>query len=145
MLMPDVNVLVYAHRVDAPVHEAYAEWLTTLVESREAFALSALVGVGFLRIVTNARAYPEPTSLPTALAFIEELTSQPGCRVVNPAASHLADVIDLCRRVHATGPGIADAQHAAVAIAEGATWVTRDADFAKFVPHGLHWRHLALE
>jgi toxin-antitoxin system PIN domain toxin len=143
--MPDVNVLVYAHRADSPVHEPYARWLTDLVESREPFALSALVAVGFLRIVTNARAYPEPTSLPIALAFIDELASQPNCRIVTPGPSHLADVIDLCRRVQARGSQIADAQHAAVAIGEGATWVTRDADFATFVPHGLRWQHLVLE
>ncbi len=39
---------------------------------------------------------------------------------------------------------VADAQHAAVAIAEGATWVTRDGDFARFRRSGLHWQHLVL-
>ncbi len=32
---------------------------------------------------------------------------------------------------------MADAQHAAVAIENGCVWVTRDADFTSFVPHGL--------
>jgi toxin-antitoxin system PIN domain toxin len=143
--MPDVNILVYAHRTHEQFHEAYAQWLTDLVESREAFALSTLVALGFLRIVTSARVYPEPTSLPTALAFIEELTLQPSCRVVTPGPSHLADVMGLCRATGTAGPTIADAQHAALAISEGATWVTRDSDFARFVPHGLRWQHLMLE
>jgi toxin-antitoxin system PIN domain toxin len=145
MLMPDVNILVYAHRTHEQFHDVYARWLTDLVQSREAFALSALVAIWFLRIVTSARVYAEPTSLPTALAFIEELTAQPSCRVVTPGASHLADVVDLCRATGTTGPTIADAQHAALAISEGATWVTRDADFARFVPHGLRWQHLVLD
>ncbi len=53
MLMPDVNVIVYAHRADETVHEAYKRWLTDLVNGRQPFALSVLVAVGFVRIVTN--------------------------------------------------------------------------------------------
>ena len=111
----------------------------------EAFALSALVAIGFLRIVTNARIYEEPTSLPTALAFVEELTAQPDADEVTPGPGHVNDVIRRCRATDATGGAIADAQHAALAISEGATWVTRDADFARFGPHGLRWQHLVLD
>ena len=28
MILPDVNVLVYAHRRDLPEHDRYAEWVT---------------------------------------------------------------------------------------------------------------------
>jgi predicted nucleic acid-binding protein len=31
MLMPDVNVLVYAHRADEPVHAAYRQWFDEVV------------------------------------------------------------------------------------------------------------------
>lgn len=50
----------------------------------------------------------------------------------------------LCRDVKAAGKLVTDAQHAAIAIAAGCTWVTRDQDFARFVPHDLEWRHLVL-
>jgi predicted nucleic acid-binding protein len=33
MLLPDVNVLIYAHREDAPEHERYAAWLRALTAS----------------------------------------------------------------------------------------------------------------
>jgi hypothetical protein len=38
-------------------HEAYAEWLKSLVDGAEPFALSVLVAVGFVKIVTNRRIY----------------------------------------------------------------------------------------
>lgn len=41
MQLPDVNVLIYAHREDAPEHERYAAWLQSLTTSDEPFALSA--------------------------------------------------------------------------------------------------------
>ena len=145
MLMPDVNVLVYAHRRNEIWHEPYAQWLANMVDSAAPFSLSVLVAVGFVRIVTNPRIYADPTPLPVALAAVEQLASHPRCRMAAPSATHLQDVARLCRAAAAVGKQVADAQHAALAIAEGCTWVTRDGDFAAFEPHGLHWQHLVLE
>lgn len=143
--MPDGNVLVSAHREHDAGHEFCAKWLEDLVNGPEPFALSALVAVAFLRIVTNKKAFKEPTPLPVALGIIETLSAHPRCRVVSPGESHLELVVRLCREVGATGALVADAQHAALAIAEGCTWVTRDADFAAFEPLGLRWQHLAVD
>ena len=142
--MPDVNVLVYAHRADESVHRAYKRWLDDLVNGPEPFALSTLVAVGFTRVVTNDRIYPDPTPLATALAAIDQLVGHPRCRVASPGTDHWERVSSLCRATSATGKLVADAQHAALAIAEGCTWVTRDGDFARFAPHGLRWQHLDL-
>lgn len=144
MLMPDVNVLVYAHRDDEEVHDAYADWLKRLVDGAEPFSLSVLVAVGFVRVVTNQRIYKDPTPLPVALAAIDQLVSHHGCRIATPGPSHLRIFARLCRSVDARGPMVADAQHAALAIAEGCTWVTRDRDFGRFEPAGLRWEHLVL-
>ena len=142
MQMPDVNVLVYAHRADEQVHASYRAWLEALVNGREPFALSVLVAVGFVRVVTNRKIYAQPTPLTTALAAVEAITTHPGCRLVAPGSDHFGRVAELCRQTGATGKLVADAQHAAVAIAEGCSWVTRDADFSRFAPHGLRWEHL---
>jgi toxin-antitoxin system PIN domain toxin len=143
--MPDVNVLVYAHRKDEAWHQAYRRWLTNMIDGVEPFSVSVLVAVGFVRIVTNARIYEDPTPLSTALAVVEQLATHPRCRLVIPGPTHLDDVARLCRATSATGKHVADAQHAALALSEGCTWVTRDADFARFEPHGLRWQHLAFE
>jgi len=145
MLMPDVNILIYAHREEEQCHEPYAKWLKTVIDGVEPFALSVLVAAGFLRIVTNRRIYEDPTPLPIALAFIEQMTGHPRCRKMIPSESHLDETIRLCRGASATGKLVADAQHAALAISGGCTWVTRDRDFSKFEPHGLRWQHLVLE
>ena len=136
MLVPDVSILIYAHREDEKCNEAYARWLKTLVDGAEPFALSVLVAVGFVRIVTNCRIYEDPTPLPVALAFIEQMTSHPRCRTAIPSEPHRGEVIRFCRAASATGKLVADAQHAALAISEGCTWVTRDSDFGRFETHG---------
>ena len=139
MLLPDVNVLVYAHRTDAEDHPAYASWLRRLVEGREPFAMSELVLIGFLRITTNVRAFRVPTPSDVAMAFVDEICRKPGCRLVRPGERHLEIFRGLYRATGAVGARIADLQHAAVAIEHGCEWVTCDADFAR-IPD-LRWRH----
>ncbi len=144
MRMPDVNILIYAHRADEVVHAPYKAWLEQALAGAEPLALSVLSAVGFVRIVTNARIYSNPTPLGTALAAIEAIAAHPNCRVVGTDASHLARFVDVARVSAAVGKLVADAQHAAVAIASAATWVTRDADFKRFEVAGLRWEHLVL-
>lgn len=145
MLMPDVNVLVYAHRAEERAHAAYREWLERLVNGSEPFALSVLVAVAFVRVVTNGKIFSPPTPLPVALATIEQLIHHPRCRLVAPREDHWSRFAGLCRATEATGKLAADAQHAAVAMAAGCTWVTRDADFSGFATEGLRWQHLVLD
>jgi toxin-antitoxin system PIN domain toxin len=145
MFAPDVNVLIYAHREDEATHRAYRTWLERLVDGGDPFGLSVLVAVGFVRIVTNRKIFKEPTTLEVALAAIDQLASHPRCRILAPGADHYDRVAELCRRSKATGKLVADAQHAALAMAEGATWITRDGDFARFAAYGLRWEHLVFE
>ena len=55
MMLSDVNILVYAHREDSENHNDYLTWLTDLISSDEAFAISELVLSGFLRIVLTPK------------------------------------------------------------------------------------------
>jgi toxin-antitoxin system PIN domain toxin len=138
MQIPDVNVLVYAHRRDSEEHQGNREWLERLAGGQEAFGLLDLVCSGFLRIVTNPRAFKTPTPLEIALRFLEDLRSQPNCSIVAPGARHWSIFVDLCRTVAARGNIIPDAYLAAIAIESGGEWVTNDGDFARF--RGLRWR-----
>ena len=42
MILPDVNVLVYTFRTDAPHHAASHAWLTSVVDGNSAFGISPL-------------------------------------------------------------------------------------------------------
>jgi len=142
VLMPDVNVLVYAHRVDARQHAHALGWLETTVNGAEPFALSSLVAAGFLRVVTNPRIFERPSSPATALAAVDEIVSHPSCRVLAPGPRHWTLVSQLCRSTQARGADVADAQHAAVALEHGCEWVTYDRGFERFTSDGLRWTFL---
>ena len=139
MLLPDVNVLVYAHREDAPDHDRYREWLTELVNSPRAYGLSDLVLSGFLRVVTHPRVFREPSPPETALAFVSEVRDRPSRVPVIPGPRHWEIFLDLVRRAEARGNLIPDAYFAALAIESGSEWITTDRDYARFTE--LRWRH----
>lgn len=137
MLMPDVNILVYAHRREDPDHEFYRKWIEELANGSELFAISPLVAAAFVRIVTHPGFRPFPTPLEQALAVIDSLISLPSCVMPGPGEKHWILFRQLCRDSAACGKIVADAQHAAVALENGCTWVTRDGDFEKFRKSGL--------
>lgn len=140
MLLPDVNVLVYAHRRDSiQNHEEYANWIYRLATGPEPFALSVLALSGLVRVVTNARIFTPPSALDEVFGFVAELAQRPTARIVGPGPDHMAIFEGLCRDAGATGKLVADAQHAAVAIEHGCTMVSTDSDFDRFP--GLRWRH----
>ena len=139
MLLPDINVLVYAFRSDAPDHEHYRAWLDDTVNGEASYACSDLVLSGFVRIVTHPRIYREPSLLAEALAFARVVRDQPTCRSVSPGAQHWSIFDRLCRHTEVKGNLVADAFLAALAIESGCEWVTTDRDFARFP--GLRWRH----
>ncbi|HEY4639784.1 MAG TPA: type II toxin-antitoxin system VapC family toxin [Thermoanaerobaculia bacterium] len=139
MDLPDINVLIYAHREDAEQHDAYATWLTQLASGTVPFAVSSATLSGFLRIVTNPRIFRPATPMGIALAFCHQLLTQPTARRIEPGSRHWSIMIDLIARSGVQGAMVSDAYLAALAIEHGCELVTTDSDFARFP--GLRWRH----
>ncbi len=137
MILCDVNVLVIAHRADQDDHDTVRDWLEQEVNSDRPFALADVAVSGFLRIVTNRRIYHHPTTLETAVAFVDGLVEQPTCVAVAAGARHWTSLRGLLHDADARGNLVPDAHLAAIAIEHGATVATRDRGFARFP--GLRW------
>ena len=138
MTLPDVNVLVYAHREDSPHHAECHAWLLGTLKSDQAFGLSETVLASVIRIVTHPRIFKQPTRLDVALAFVKALLAQPHAVLIGPGPRHWEIFERLCRDASARGNIVADAYLAALAIESGCEWVTMDGDYARFP--GLKWR-----
>lgn len=136
MFMPDVNVLVDAHREATEGHEAARSWLESALSGPEPVGVSDAVLAGTVRILTNRRIFHPPT--PTAQAIEQMSAVRAAAHDVRPGRAWWSIFIGLCEAVGAKGPLISDVAHAATAIEAGATWVTFDRDFARFP--GLRWR-----
>ena len=137
MLLPDVNVFIYAHREDGPEHARYAAWLHGLTSSTAPFALSEVVLAGFLRIVTNRKIFHPPTPMDTAIRFCQNLVAHPRAVMVAPGRHHWEIFVGLCRYIE--GPLVSDAYLAALAVEHGCELVSTDSDFGRFPD--LRWSH----
>ena len=139
MILPDVNVLVYAARDDRPNCVRYRAWLEGVLAGPEPVAVVSPVVAGFLRVVTNPRVFAHPSSLHDALAFIDVVLAAPAA--VSPVLSQRLNALlaGVCRAAGATADRVPDAYLAAIALDLDAELVTADRGFARY--EGLRWRH----
>lgn len=138
MILPDVNVLLYAFRRDSPAHAAYRQWLEALVNAPAAYGISPQVLASLVRISTHRRIYVQPSTFDEAIKFCQVLLTPNTCTVINPGDRHWDIFVDLCAKSGATGNLIQDAWFAALAIESGCEWMTTDHDYSRFP--GLRWR-----
>jgi uncharacterized protein len=138
VILPDVNVLVYAYRREAEQHEAYAGWLSALVGGSDELALADAALTGFVRIVTHPRIVADPAPTTDALRFVRALRRAPRARTVGGTdatwdvlAGWSADDPQLRANL------VPDAWLAALARSHGARLATADRGVARFP--GLDW------
>ena len=138
MILPDVNVLIYAFRKDMPQHRLCRAWLTGIISGEVPFGVSPAVLSAVVRITTNPRAFRMPSAIEEAFGFCADLLGQPHCQVVEPGERHWGIFRHLCVETEKSGSRVSDAWFAALAIEWGCEWVTLDRDYARFP--GLKWQ-----
>lgn len=138
MILPDVNVLIYAFRRDVPEHALCRRWLDTVIFGEARFGISLLTLSALVRVTSNRRAYSNPSPLEDAFGFCDDLIAQPHCQIVEPGDRHWDIFKRLCIETNTRGTTVTDAWYAALAIEWGCEWITLDRDFARFP--GLRWR-----
>jgi toxin-antitoxin system PIN domain toxin len=132
MILPDVNVLIYAFRRDSGHHRVCKKWLDAVVDADAQFGVSPLALAAVVRITTNPRVFREPSAPAEAFSFCDNLLGQPHCERVVPGARHWEIFARLVRQSGIRGAGVSDAWFAALAIEHGCTWITYDTDYASF-------------
>jgi len=138
VISPDVNVLVYAARDDAPRHTEFRTWLDEALAAQEPMGISELVLSGALRVLTNPRIFNPPMPMIDAAAYVAALRDHPRVVSLRPGVRHWSIFLELCRSGGVRGNLVANAYHAALAIEHGTEWISTDRDFARFP--GLRWR-----
>ena len=139
MKLVDLNILLYAVNEDAPHHVPIVEWWNDALNGDETVGLAWPVVVGFLRISTNPRIFPEPLTSEVAVEQIDDWLGLDVVSVVMETRDHWRTLRDLLADVGAAGNLAADAHLAALAMTHGATLVSCDGDFARF--DSLRWEN----
>jgi toxin-antitoxin system PIN domain toxin len=137
MILPDVNVLVYAHHEQSDEHERYRKWWESAVNGPASFGMAPIVLSGFVRVVTHPKVFDRPLSAAAALDAAAAMRSRPNCVLILPGDRHWSIFDQLCRKTRARGNQVPDAFLAALVIESGSELATADRGFAKFP--GLRW------
>lgn len=137
MIVPDVNLLLYAQISGFSQHRHARAWWERALNDRVPVGLPAPALFGFLRIATHPRVLEEPMAVDDALDRIEAWLSRPQVRLLVPGPRHLELAFGLLRTLGAGGSLTTDVQLAALAIEHQAELHSNDLDFGRFP--GLRW------
>jgi uncharacterized protein len=128
----DANVLLYAYDSSSSHHDACRRWLETALAGDEPVGLPWQTLLAFIRIVTNPRAVRFPMSAPQACETVASWLAHPKVVVTESGESFWGTFRLLVDAARVSGPLVTDAALAALALEQGATLVSTDADFLRF-------------
>jgi uncharacterized protein len=137
MIVPDVNLLLYAYDSDSAFHVKALAWWQQCLSDAEPVGLAPVVVFGFMRIATNPRVFRNPMTANEAAEHIRSWLAQPVARILEPPTGHVEQVIESLEALGTAGNLVTDAQIASLAIEHNAILHTADADFLRFP--GLRW------
>jgi uncharacterized protein len=137
VILPDVNLLLYAVDAEAPRHAQARAWLEEVLSGTEEVGFAWAVLLGFVRISTNPAAFEAPLEGAQAFGYVEEWLARPVVMPLTPGPAHLTLIRELLQPLGAAGNLTSDAHLAALAIEHGAELCSSDTDFGRF--KGLRW------
>jgi hypothetical protein len=137
MIIPDVNLLIYAYDSSSPHHDAAGKWWKGCMTGKDRVGLATSVIFGFVRISTHPRIFRHPLTLADAAIRVQSWMMRPQVRVIEHSSRHVADVLELLEETGTAGNLTTDAQIAALARQENGVIHSHDADFIRFA--GIRW------
>jgi hypothetical protein len=139
VIIPDLNLLVYAYTRDAPAHRPAMAWWEGLLAGDEPVGLPWAVVLGFVRLMTHRAVLVTPITPTRALAHVRTWLSRPHVQILDPGPAHLQILERLLGAAGVGGNLTTDAHLAALAVEHQCELHSNDTDFARF--SGLRWRN----
>jgi uncharacterized protein len=133
MIIPDLNVLLYAVDSSSPRNREASAWLEGVVnDGADVVGIPWVVHLRFLRLTTNPRVFGRPLTVDAAIDWLETLESRPAVRMINPGEAHPGLLRHLLLMLGTGANLVTDAHLAALAIEHNAVFATGDRDFQRF-------------
>lgn len=137
MILPDINVLLYAYNSATPQYAAARSWWENALNGNEGIGIPHEVTLGFVRIATNPKLRDASVSLEKAVSVVSSWLRAPNVNILLPEPDHAERVFELLRISNSSGTLMSDASLAVYAIRHRATLFSNDGDFSRFP--GLKW------
>jgi toxin-antitoxin system PIN domain toxin len=137
MIVPDVNLLLYAELDAHPLHARARDWWEEALNGDRRVGLAPASVFGFLRISTNRRVFREPLAVADALERVRSWLARDVVSVLLPGSRHLELAFALLERLGTAANLTTDVQIAAHALEHQGEVYSNDRDFARF--EGVRW------
>lgn len=132
MIVPDLNLLLYATDARAVRHAEARAWWSECLNGRERVGLAWSVALGYLRIVTSPRIMEQPLAIAEAHSDVASWLSRRNVVMIEPTGRHLEILVGLLGPIGVGGNLVQDAHLAALAVEHGGEVHSADGDFARF-------------
>ncbi len=132
MILPDVNLLLYAYDARSPFHAKSKVWWSKCLSGSEPIGLCPTVLFAFIRIGTSARAFTHPLTIQEASSHVTDWLDQPIAQLVDMELQDIRQTLTFLVDAKTGGNLTTDAQIAAMALRLGAVVHTADTDYARF-------------
>jgi len=137
VIIPDVNLLVYAYDSLSRFHAKASEWWAACLSGNQYVGISWAVALKFVRVWTNPRVFANPMTVDQAASHVESWLARPLVQVLNPGPRHAELVFRFLRAAGEGGNLTTDAHLAALAMESRGIVYTADTDFLRFA--GVKW------
>lgn len=132
MILPHVNLLVYAHDEDSAFYLRTSPYWRDLLAGGEVVGLPVVVTLGFVRLITRRSELRFAKSSDEAILIVEDWFRGENVRILTPGPCHWTIPRSLLAQVASPSRLSTDAHLAALAIEHGATLHSHAANFARW-------------
>ena len=139
MIIPDINLLIYAHNAADPQHVPAKNWWEGSINGSGPIGLPWIVMGGFIRIMTHSRVLENPMPITDATACVRSWLDQASVIILEPGKNFPLIFFNFLETLGTAGNLTTDAQIAAIAVEKQAEVHSCDSDFARF--QGLKWKN----
>ena len=84
MIVPDLNLLIYAYNDDAPLYASARSWWEGLMNGTERVGTPWVVAAGFVRLMTQPNVLNDPFTPDEAIDTVEKWFPPAPCRAPEP-------------------------------------------------------------
>lgn len=138
MIVPDLNLLIYAIDQSFPQHFRARTWWLNCLNGAEPVGLCDVVSFGFVRLTTRKGVYARPLPVATAVDLVDDWLALPHIESLSLCQRSRARALNWIRELGVAGNLSTDLQIAALADRHGATIHTNDTDFLRIPGVAVH-------
>ena len=139
MIIPDLNLLLYAYSTEDPGHIAARDWWISLLSGEETIGIPLAISVGFIRLATNPSIVSPPMRSDQAVALVKEWFRSPRTIHLDSGVNHFDHLKQCLNAAGRAGRLVTDAHIAALALDHDAEIHSADQDFGLFP--NVRWRN----